>query len=53
MRGARYFILLATFASFVFAVARSELERVSDDELMNLIRTEKYVIVLFSKYFLS
>lgn len=50
MRGARYFILLATFASFVFAVARSELERVSDDELMNLIRTEKYVIVLFTAH---
>ncbi|GJQ74669.1 hypothetical protein Trydic_g21521 [Trypoxylus dichotomus] len=31
------------------ATANASLETVTDDELLNLIRTEKYVIVLFSK----
>jgi hypothetical protein len=28
----------------------STLEVVTDDELLNLVRTEKYVVVLFSEY---
>lgn len=28
----------------------SQLELVNDDELLNLIRTEKYVVVLFCKH---
>lgn len=38
------FLLLQTIS-----LAKSSLETVQDDELMNLIRTEKYVVVLFSR----
>lgn len=43
-------LILGLFLVLVFtSFAKSNLEVVQDDELMNLIRTEKYVIVLFSR----
>lgn len=41
-------IILFTCA-LLFSTCKAELDLVEDDELMNLIRTEKYVIVLFSR----
>lgn len=41
--------------TFLFVISLSlvfaeKLELVNDDEILNLIRTEKYVIVLFSEF---
>lgn len=41
-------IILITLAQ-IFNIASSSLEVVQDDELMNLIKTEKYVIVLYTR----
>lgn len=41
-----FFILICSFVD----VHSAGLETVSDDELINLINTEKYVIVLFSEF---
>ena len=38
---------------FIFAnSATANLETVSDDDLLNLIKQENYVVVLFCKFFL-
>lgn len=41
-----FFILICSFVG----VRSANLETVSDEELINLIKTEKYVVVLFSKF---
>nr|AEE62060.1 unknown [Dendroctonus ponderosae] len=41
------FSLFLLFAA-IFCHAKSELEQILDDELVNLIRSEKYLVVLFS-----
>ena len=42
-------ILFILICSFV-GVHSANLETVSDEELINLIKTEKYVVVLFSEF---
>ncbi|XP_050502706.1 thioredoxin domain-containing protein [Diabrotica virgifera virgifera] len=42
-------IVICTILFYLFSIAQSNLEVVQDEELMNLIRTEKHVIVLFSR----
>lgn len=39
---------ILTILSLIYLVSATELEQVSDDELLNLFRTENYVVVLFS-----
>lgn len=41
------FYLFILFAAF-FCHAKSELEQIHDDELVNLMRSEKYLVVLFA-----
>lgn len=45
--------ILLLFTIFVFASREAEahLEVFSDDDLLNLLNTEKFVVVLFSEYF--
>ncbi|KAJ8925757.1 hypothetical protein NQ315_009605 [Exocentrus adspersus] len=43
-----FFVCFYIFVQTVY-IANGSLEVVQDEELMNLIRTEKYVVVLFSK----
>lgn len=45
--------ILLLFTVFVFATkeAVAHLEVFSDDDLLNLLNTEKFVVVLFSEYF--
>lgn len=43
-------VILALLCIFMKGFNFSTLEVVTDDELLNLVRTEKYVVVLFSKY---
>lgn len=45
----KYFCFYVYFLLHTVHLASSTLEVVQDDELMNLIRTEKYVVVLFSR----
>lgn len=46
--------ITSIFVISLFSLVFSEkLEIVNDDEILNLIRTEKYVVVLFSEYFLT
>lgn len=42
-------ILTSLLFISILGVYSERLELVNDDELLNLIRTEKYVVVLFSK----
>lgn len=37
----------------IFAGVHASLETVHDEELLNLIKTEKYVVALFSKFCFS
>lgn len=43
-------VILALLCIFMKGFNFSTLEVVTDDELLNLVRTEKYVVVLFSEY---
>lgn len=45
--------ILLLFTIFIFASREAEahLEVFSDDDLLNLLNTEKFVVVLFSEYF--
>jgi hypothetical protein len=43
-------VILTLLCIFMKGFNFSTLEVVTDDELLNLVRTEKYVVVLFSKY---
>jgi len=43
-------LTLALLCIFMKGFDFSTLEIVTDDELLNLVRTEKYVVVLFSEY---
>lgn len=43
------YILAFALVSSLVSVSAGNLELVNDDELLNLIKTEKYVVVLFSK----
>lgn len=42
-------ILIFLTLCFLSTIRAESLETVSDDELLNLIKTEKYVVALFSK----
>lgn len=44
-------LLLLTILIFTTRKAEADLEVFSDDDLLNLLNTEKFVVVLFSKYF--
>lgn len=44
------YILAFALVSSLVSVSAGNLELVNDDELLNLIKTEKYVVVLFCKY---
>jgi hypothetical protein len=43
-------VTLTLLCIFLKGFNFSTLEVVTDDELLNLVRTEKYVVVLFSEY---
>ena len=43
-------VTLTLLCIFLKGFSFSTLEVVTDDELLNLVRTEKYVVVLFSEY---
>jgi hypothetical protein len=43
-------VTLTLLCIFLKGFSLSTLEVVTDDELLNLVRTEKYVVVLFSEY---
>lgn len=43
-------VILILLCIFMKGFNFSTLEVVTDDELLNLVRTEKYVVVLFSEY---
>jgi len=43
-------VTLTLLCIFMKGFNFSTLEVVTDDELLNLVRTEKYVVVLFSEY---
>jgi hypothetical protein len=43
-------VTLTLLCIYLKGLSLSTLEVVTDDELLNLVRTEKYVVVLFSEY---
>lgn len=46
------FILFVTYCSLLTNLVKSQtLQVVDDNELLDLFRTENYVVVLFSEYF--
>lgn len=45
------FLLLFTIFIFASRETEAHLEVFSDDDLLNLLNTEKFVVVLFSEYF--
>lgn len=43
-----FIVILITYNHYV-TVGSQTLEKISDDDLVNLIKSEKYVVTLFSK----